>query len=110
MATDIMPYMQRLLNQFDVPNIRESFTGFEKTLQFNFTDTDQHFVIAVANDGSAAMQETTIDNADVTITTTTDVMAGIMDKKVNGVTAYMTRKIKVNGNMEDLNRLQKLMF
>jgi putative sterol carrier protein len=106
---DIMPYMQRLVNQFAVPGIRESFKGFEKTLQFSFTDTQQNFVIAVAQDGSAALSEATAPQPDVAITTTTDVLAGIMDKKVNGVTAYMTRKIKVTGNMEDLNRLQKLM-
>jgi putative sterol carrier protein len=107
---DIMPYMQRLMAQFAVPAVRESFQGFQKTLQFTFTDTDQHFIIAVANDGSAALSEGTSDKPDIGITTTTDVMAGIMDKKVNGITAYMTRKIKVTGKMEDMNRLQKLMF
>ncbi len=107
---DITPYLQTLVSRFDVPAIRESFQGFAKTLQFNFTDTEQHFVIVVANDGSATLEERTAEKPDIDISTTTDVMAGIMDKKVNGITAYMTRKIKVNGNMEDLNRLQKLMF
>jgi putative sterol carrier protein len=41
---------------------------------------------------------------------TSDVLAGIMDKKINGTTAYMQRKIQVKGAMEDLMKLQKIMM
>lgn len=108
--TEILPYMQRLQQQFDDPKIRGAFVGFTRTLQFVFTDSKQSFLLKVSEDGSAALEEGTVEKPDVNITTTTDVFAGILDKKVNGVTAYMTRKIKVNGAMDDLNRLQKLMF
>lgn len=107
---DIQPYLQTIVSRFDDPSIRASFKGFEKTLQFHFTDTNQAFVIAVANDGSATLAEKTAEKADITITTTTEVLAGIMDKKVNPMTAFATRKIKVNGAMDDMMKLQKLML
>ncbi|MGC8558523.1 MAG: SCP2 sterol-binding domain-containing protein [Nitrososphaeria archaeon] len=36
-------------------------------------------------------------------------LANILDKKSNPVTAYVSRKIKVKGEMQDLLKLQKLM-
>jgi putative sterol carrier protein len=44
------------------------------------------------------------------VTIATDILTGIMDKKINGTTAYMQRKIQVKGAMEDLMKLQKLML
>ena len=110
LMADIQPYLQQIVSRFDDPAIGQSFKGFQKVLQFHFTDTNQAFVINVANDGSATLEEKTADKADITITTTTDVLAGILDKKVNPMTAFATRKIKVNGAMEDMMKLQKLML
>jgi putative sterol carrier protein len=107
---DIQPYLQRIVSRFDDPAIGDSFKGFNKVLQFLFTDTSQEFMITVANDGTAALTEGKADKADITITTTTDVMAGILDKKVNPMTAFATRKIKVAGAMDDMMKLQKLML
>jgi putative sterol carrier protein len=36
-------------------------------------------------------------------------LAGIMDRTVNPIQAYITRKLKVTGKMDDLLRLQKLL-
>ena len=47
---------------------------------------------------------------DILVSLTTDTLAGIMDKKINGTTAYMQRKIQGKGAMVDLLKLQKLMF
>ena len=61
-------------------------------------------------DGNPLLEEKTADNPDIKVTANTDVLAGIMDKKVNPITAYMTRKIKAQGAQEDLMKLQKLML
>ena len=41
--------------------------------------------------------------------TDSDLLAGIMDRTVNPIQAYITRKLKVTGKMDDLLRLQKLL-
>ena len=46
----------------------------------------------------------------MTIILATEVLAGVMDKKINGMTAYMQRKIQTKGSMEDLMKMQKLML
>jgi putative sterol carrier protein len=106
---DILPYLQRIQDRFSEPSLQASFQDFTKTLLFDFPDTKQSYVLTVVN-GNATIEEKSIANPDIKVTSNTDVLAGIMDKKVNPITAYMTRKIKAQGAQEDLMRLQKLML
>ena len=106
---DILPYLQRIQDRFSEPSLQASFKDFTKTLLFDFPDTKQSYVLSVVN-GNATIEEKSIPNPDIKVTANTDVLAGIMDKKVNPITAYMTRKIKAQGAQEDLMRLQKLML
>lgn len=106
---DIVPYLESIRARFDQPETRAAFQGFAKTIQFNFTDLKRDFVLDIAQDGSAALKEETLPKPDVTVTTTSDILAGILDRKTNPEYAFLTRKIKVAGKMEDLLRLQKLL-
>jgi putative sterol carrier protein len=106
---DIRPYLERVRERFSDPKLQESFKTFSKTLLFEFPDSQQAFVLSVIS-GQATLEERAAENPDVKVTANTDVLAGVMDRKVNPVTAYMTRKIKVQGAQEDLMKLQKLLF
>ena len=62
------------------------------------------------NEGNATLEEKSLEKPDMKTIANTDVLAGIMDKKINPMTAFMTRKIKAQGSQEDLMKLQKLML
>ena len=106
---DILPYLERIRDRFADPAMQESFKGFNKTLQFEFPDTQQAFLLTMT-DGTATLEEKAIEHPDMKTIANTDVLAGIMDKKINPMTAFMTRKIKAQGDQGDLMRLQKLML
>ncbi len=107
--TEILPYLERIRARFSDPDVHETFKDFTRTLQFEFPDTGQTFLLTVVN-GNATLAEGTIAVPDIKTTANTDVLAGIMDKKINPITAFMTRKIKSQGAQEDLMKLQKLML
>lgn len=104
---DILPYLELIQSRFSEPSVQESLQDYTKTLLFDFPDTKQSYVLSVVN-GNATIEEKSIANPDIRVTTNTDVLAGIIDHKVNPITAYMTRKIKAQGALEDLVRLQIL--
>jgi len=106
---DIVPYMERLCARFAQPEMRLAFRGFTKTMQFTFPDLQRDFTLSISEDGSATLAEQTVPQPDVKVTTSSDTLAGIMDRTVNPIQAYITRKLKVTGQMEDLLRLQKLL-
>ncbi len=103
-------YLKRIADRFADPKLQGSMKGFTKNLLFKFTDTQEDWLVRTVDGSQATVTKETTDQPDVTIITTTDVLAGVMDKKINGMTAYMQRRIQTKGPMEDLMKLQRLMF
>ena len=89
---------------------KEKFKDFTKKMQFLFTDLNTNYVLDVVNGEAKSLKEETIEKPDIMVTIKSDVFLGILDKKLNPVTSYMTGKIKVKGAMGDLLKLQKIMF
>jgi putative sterol carrier protein len=108
--TDIKPYLQKMIDRFADPGTQAALKGFTKNLQFNFTDTKESWVVKAVNGTQATLSQEALEKPDILVTISTDTMAGIMDKKINGTAAFMQRKIQVKGPMEDLMKLQKLMM
>ncbi len=106
---DIVPYLEQICARFAQPEMRATFRGFAKTMQFTFPDLQSDFTLSIAEDGSATLVEQTVLRPDVRVTTSSDILAGIIDREVNPIQAYITRKLKVTGQMEDLLKLQKLL-
>ncbi|MGB8215653.1 MAG: SCP2 sterol-binding domain-containing protein [Anaerolineales bacterium] len=107
---DIKPYLQKMVDRFANPAVQASLKGFTKTLQFKFTDTKEDWLLKAVDGTSATFAQETAEKPDILVTIATDTLAGVMDKKINPTTAYMTRKIQVKGAMEDLMKLQKIMM
>ena len=107
---DIKPYLEKMVAKFADPAVQTSLKGFTKILMFKFTDTNEDWLIKAVDGKEATLVKETSATPDMTVITTTDVLSGIMDKKVNAMTAYMQRKIQTKGSMEDLMKLQKLML
>jgi len=107
---DVQPYLQRIVERFSNPSIQSGLKGFSRALLFHFNDTKEDWVIRAVDGKEASLTKETLANPDVTITTTSEVLAGVMDHKINGMTAYMQRKIQTKGPMEDLIKMQKLIM
>jgi putative sterol carrier protein len=107
---EVQPYLQRIIERFNNPSVQSSLKGFTRTLLFRFTDTQEEWVIRAVDGKTASVSKETPANPDITITISSDVLAGIMDHKINAMTAYMQRKIQTKGPMEDLVKMQKLLL
>ena len=106
---DIVPYLERIRARFDQPETRATFQGFARTIQFDFSDLKRDYVLDIDQEGNATLKEEKLQAPDITVTTSSDTLAGILDRKINPELAFLTRKIKVSGKMEDLLKLQKLL-
>jgi len=107
---DVQPYLQRITDQFSNPSVQSSLKGFTRTLLFRFKDSNEDWLIRTVDGKEATLEKGSLANPDITITTTTEVLTGVMDRRINGMAAYMQRKIQVKGPMEDLMRIQKLIL
>ena len=107
---DVQPYLQKIVDSFDNPKVQTSLKGFTRTMLFRFTDTKEDWLIKTVDGKEATLVKDSHNNPDLTVTTTVDVLTGVMDRRINGMAAYMQRKIQIKGSMEDLMKLQKLLL
>jgi putative sterol carrier protein len=107
---DVQPYLQKIVDQFDNPKVQTSLKGFTRTMLFKFTDSNEDWLIRTVDGKEATLVKDSHTNPDLLITTTAEVLTGVMDRRINGMAAYMQRKIQVKGSMEDLMKLQKLLL
>ncbi len=59
-------------------------------------------------DGSCSVEEGEADDATATMEADEETWVGIYDKSVDGTTAFMTGKIRIQGNMGDILKMQKV--
>jgi putative sterol carrier protein len=107
---DVQPYLQKIVEQFDNPKVQTSLKGFTRTILFRFMDTNEDWLIRTVDGREATLVKDTHSSPDLTVTTTAEVLTGVMDRRINGMAAYMQRKIQIKGSMEDLMKLQKLLL
>jgi putative sterol carrier protein len=109
MMADIVPYLEQICTRISQPDMRAALRDFTKTVQFIFPDLQRNFTISIAQNGNAALTEQTVPQPDITVTTSSDTLAGIMNNTIHPFQAYITHKLKVDGDMQDLLKLQKLL-
>lgn len=106
---EMLPYLERIQKRFEDPNIQAALKGYTRIFQFEFTDTGESFYMKIENGQKCAVENGKAPAADLILTSTTDVVIGVMERRINPVTAYTTRKVRVLGSMEDLLKLQRLL-
>jgi putative sterol carrier protein len=99
----------RLKEKLADPSVQDSIKGFSKKIQFSFTDLKEDYVFNIRDGKLASLEKKNVSDSDIVITMQNSLMEDILDKKANPITAYMTGKMKIKGQLDDLVRLQKLM-
>jgi putative sterol carrier protein len=108
-VTDMAPYLAQIVAHFTEAAAQNAALP-ARTVQFTFSDSGEVWAVRYGGGEPATSSRETLEKPDVAVTAPSDVMAGILDKKINGTMAYMQRKIQVKGAMDDLLRLQKLIL
>ncbi len=73
----------------------DAAVGTDATLQFN-TSTQTHIVI---KDGTCSVADGAAGSPDVTITMEDDDLIALMKGELNGMTAFMTGKLQIEGDL-----------
>ena len=104
---ELVEGIKKMVIKLEDPAYQERFRDFEKTLQFNFTDTNNYYL--VFKDAKCEIKEGDIEEPDITITTQSEVIIDIMDGELSPTKAFMGGKLKAKGPMKDMLKMQMLM-
>jgi putative sterol carrier protein len=112
MATkeEIESALKTVAGKLDDPKMKERFSKFNKTMQFSFRDAGLDYVLRFEGGEVKEMREGKAEKPEVSVDIDSDTFLGILNKEINAISAYSSGKIKVNGEMSDLLKLQKLLM
>ena len=108
MKDDLMAALGKWAAKLDDQNYKERFKGFDKTMQFNFTDAPINLLMIFKNE-TCTLKEGTVPNPDVVITSASETIFGITRGEISPTRAFMGGKLKAKGNMSDMLKIQMLM-
>ncbi|WP_346798285.1 SCP2 sterol-binding domain-containing protein [Halomonas sp. Bachu 37] len=94
--------LEKLQSRFDP----EAAKGMDEVFQFHFSDAGSHYL--VIKDGTLGVHEGEHDDPSVSLSMSTDTLKGIMSGDINGMTAFMTGKLKATGNVMLATKLSSL--
>jgi putative sterol carrier protein len=102
--------IEKVRGRFEDRGFQERMKGFTKTIQFEFSDTKESYLLTILDGKLVSLEKRGIPDASIVITTTSELFSGIMSRTVDPTAAYFSGKLKVQGDMGDLMRLQPLMM
>jgi putative sterol carrier protein len=89
--------------------LNQSLTkGLDAVIQYDITGDGGGNWYLVIKEGACQVHEGTARNPKVTLTMGSDTWLGMVSKKVNGMQAFMTGKLKVAGDMVLAQRIPAL--
>jgi putative sterol carrier protein len=105
---ELMASLKLWIAKLDNPAIKEQFKGFDKTLQFDFTDVTFHLLM-VFKDQKCALKEGSVPNPDIVISTSSATILSITKGEIDPMKAFLGRKLAAKGQMQDMLKVQLLM-
>ncbi|HME53777.1 MAG TPA: SCP2 sterol-binding domain-containing protein [Candidatus Lokiarchaeia archaeon] len=105
---ELMEALGKWAAKLDDESYKERFKGFDKTLQFDFTDQEFNLLM-IFKDETCTLEEGSVETPDIVITTPSDIIMGITNGEISPTKAFMGGKLKAKGNMKDMLKVQMLM-
>ncbi len=111
MATkdEVIQVLEGVREKFDTPDTKSKFEGFDRTLQFHFTDLETSFHTRIHDGEIDPFSEGEVEKPNLLVTTDSGTLIGIMQGDLSPLDAYSMGKLKAKGSMGDLMKLQILM-
>ena len=111
MATkdEVIKVLEGVRVKFTAPDMKSKFEGFDRTLQFQFTDLETSFHTRIHDGMIDPFTEGELEKPNLLVTTDSGTLVGIMQGNLSPLDAYSVGKLKAKGSMTDLLKLQILM-
>ena len=94
--------LDKLKRRFDA----DAASGMHEVFQFHFSDAGDHYL--VVNDGELEVREGEHDDPSVSLSLSSETLKSVMSGEINGMSAFMTGKLKATGNVMLATKLTSL--
>ena len=110
MATkeEVKESLDKWVKVLDDPEIADEFEGFNKTMQFEFSDLNYKIKMIFENK-TVRLEEGFDDNSEMGLEVNSDLFVGIANGEIDPMEAFMEGELKTKGDMDSLQKLEIFM-
>ncbi|NHJ20423.1 MAG: hypothetical protein EAX91_05750 [Candidatus Lokiarchaeota archaeon] len=110
MATkeEVKASLDKWMKVLDDPEIADEFEGFNKTMQFEFSDLNYKIKMIFENK-TVRLEEGFDDKAEMGLEVKSDLFVGIANGEIDPMEAFMEGELKTKGDMDSLQKLEIFM-
>ncbi|MCI4348327.1 MAG: SCP2 sterol-binding domain-containing protein [Thermoplasmata archaeon] len=90
------------------PAVKTELAGLERSIAIHFSDAD-HYMLLLKDGALSGLRTGNSAKADLTIRTDTATFLGLVQKEIGPMKALVTRKLQIDGTLEDKLLFRKLL-
>jgi putative sterol carrier protein len=105
---EIETALQGIAARFKEPALQERFKSFKRDVIINFTDLNASYLFKV-HEATVSRTDLKADKQQVEVTTDGATFLGILNRSIDGFSAFLDGRLKVRGPISDLLKLQELL-
>jgi putative sterol carrier protein len=109
-AEELAVILEGERKKYTDPRVAGNFKGWNKTMQYHFTDTDQYWVIRLVNGEPQTAQklEGPAEKPEIQYDMDTDTLRAMSRGELSGMEAFQQKRLRMKASMPDMMKLQAL--
>lgn len=105
---EFLELLKKQAEKYSNPKVARHFKGWNKTLQYHFTDIDEYYVIELIDGVPQPLEEKKLDNPTIMYSMSVETFVALNKGEVSGFKLYQQKKLKIKATMPEMLKLQKL--
>ncbi|MHA1222851.1 MAG: SCP2 sterol-binding domain-containing protein [Candidatus Heimdallarchaeaceae archaeon] len=105
---EVLKVLEEQRGKYTNEKVAKHFKGWNKTLQYYFTDINEYYVIELVDGKPKPVEKKKLDDPDIMYSMDTDTFLKLNRGEISGFKAYQQKKLKVKATMQEIMKLQKL--
>jgi len=104
----VLKTMEAQKDKYTHESVVKHFKGWNKKLQYHFTDIDEYYVIELIDGKPQPVVKEKLESPDIMYSMSTDTFLALNKGEISGFKAYQQKKLKIKATMPEMMKLQKL--
>lgn len=105
---ELMKILDDQRKKYTHKDVARHFKGWNKTLQYYFTDIEEYYVIELVDGIPKEVVKKRLENPDIMYSMSTETFIALNKGEITGFKLYQQGKLKIKATMAEIMKLQKL--
>jgi putative sterol carrier protein len=109
-AEELVALLEEQRRKYEDPRVAGQFKGWNKTMQYHFTDSGEYWIIRMVNGEPLPAQkiEAPLVKPEIQYEMDTEILRDMNSGRLSGMEAFQQKKLRLKASMPDMMKLQSL--